>query len=793
MPFIYNEIENDVKSGEIMYKENKIKELGDSDKLIRYAVGVILKQILSAAAGFFGACASFDGLAPFGVSVASAVFPEYIPASVLGASAGYFRIYGITVLTLRYIAASAVAGIIAYLFKRSFKKKYHKYFCAAASFFPVFATGLIISLSVTLSADEVVLYFAEAVVAALGAWFFNCFLYISPDKKCLSRLNGAQTASLLVVIGVLLLSLCGFEIFIFSPAVILGAYIVLTASSYGGDRYGALTGICAGAVLGLSIENGGFITGGIALGGLLAGFFGRRNRFISSVILIITVSVAAFASDDWLTASNIIYDVGIASLLFIFTPGKLSRFYKGIFAVSDSGAFLDGQRGVLRSRLNTASDGMKSVSSSVKAVAGIYRRRAFPDSDSICDNTKKRICSDCEMYSFCWDKNPEATKKRFGEIASSLKRSDSPEKEALPESFINTCVKSGELIKTIGYEVERYRSLMRESAKTGETVNIVSDQLSCVSSLLDELSCSFSEEEEYDAPYSELVSSSLEKELEIKPFSCGVFRNIDGHIYCEMCLPSGRKYSYGAIAEAVSSCLSVPLEAPVTRQLTDGKICFTVCEKTKYRIIGGGCQISSGGGKWCGDTFDTFYDGKGHFTMLLSDGMGTGKSAAADSVICSSLACVMLKSGYPIDSILKMINSAMLIRSGEESLATLDIAVINLYTGEVEFYKAGAGFSVVMKHMKLLKVEKPSLPVGILGDIAFEKTQLSLRGGDTVVIMSDGVTQSAVSAWRDILKSAADYEGKELADKLSKTAVLNSDSESEDDITVITAVLMLND
>ena len=93
----------------------------------------MLRHILSAAAGFLCACASFDGLAPFGVALAAAVFPEYIPAAVLGSTAGYFRIYGVTVLTLRYIAAAAVAGILAYLLKRSFKRKHHSVFSAVCS------------------------------------------------------------------------------------------------------------------------------------------------------------------------------------------------------------------------------------------------------------------------------------------------------------------------------------------------------------------------------------------------------------------------------------------------------------------------------------------------------------------------------------------------------------------------------------------------------------------------------------------------------------------------------------
>ena len=179
--------------------------------------------------------------------------------------------------------------------------------------------------------------------------------------------------------------------------------------------------------------------------------------------------------------------------------------------------------------------------------------------------------------------------------------------------------------------------------------------------------------------------------------------------------------------------------------------------------------------------------------MILSDGMGTGKKAAADSVMCCSLCSSLLRAGFSPDVILRMINSAMLVRSGEESLATLDIAVTDLYDGSVCFYKAGASFSVAMRHLKMLKVEKPSLPVGILRDIAFEKIGLQLRDSDAFVLMSDGVQSKAIAVWRDILKTAGEYDGDELADKLAKTAYMNAPEDCPDDITVMTATILLND
>lgn len=770
----------------------KIRDIKDSDELIRFVMNYIGRHLAVVTAGFFCAVASFEGLSPFGVTFTACIFPEYIPAAVMGAAMGYFHLYGITVLTLRYIASSIVTAILSYILKKNLKRQYHKHFSIACAFFPVFATGLIMSLSVTLAAEELVLYGVEGVMGAAMAWFLDKFLAIKPSKKYISRLSGAETASVLIVFGLILMSLKNFDFYIFSPAVIIGVYAVLVVSSFGGDKFGALSGIVAGVVLGLGNPNA-FLTGGIALGGLLSGIFGKQNRFISTLIFVITVSVTAFSAEDWVTASYAVYSVGIAAFVFVLTPGKVAKIYRSFFSFSDDDAFLSGQRNVLKMRLKTASDSMTNVASSVKAVAGIYRRRSTPKEENIYGNVCNRICSNCQEYDFCWNKNQNDTHSWFVQIADALRHSSEPSDRELPQRFLNTCLSPDKVIKYLSYEVERYRNAMREAAKIGETVNIVSDQFGSVSELLDSFSETMEDGEEYDVQKTGMVCDVLINDVGLELLSCGVFKNSDNKIFCEMCFSPDKKFSQKQITQAVSEVLDIRPEKEVVCKLSDGTVKITMCEKTKYTVETGGCQISSDGGKWCGDTFDTFFDGKGKMFMILSDGMGTGKKAAADSVMCCSLASVMLKAGYPVNSILKMINSAMIVRSGEESLATLDIAVLNLYNGDVEFFKAGAAASMAMKHLKLLKIEKPSLPVGILGNVKFEKIELNLRDGDSFVLMSDGVSENATSMWREILKNATDYTGNELADTLAKTAHMNADNDNADDITVVTAAIRVNE
>ena len=55
----------------------------------------------------------------------------------------------------------------------------------------------------------------------------------------------------------------------------------------------------------------------------------------------------------------------------------------------------------------------------------------------------------------------------------------------------------------------------------------------------------------------------------------------------------------------------------------------------------------------------------------------------------------LLTAGFGYESMLRMINTALITKSEDESLATLDIVDINLFTGDVRLHKAGAGASLL--------------------------------------------------------------------------------------------------
>lgn len=69
--------------------------------------------------------------------------------------------------------------------------------------------------------------------------------------------------------------------------------------------------------------------------------------------------------------------------------------------------------------------------------------------------------------------------------------------------------------------------------------------------------------------------------------------------------------------------------------------------------------------------------------------MGTGGRAAVDGVMASSMAETLIKAGVGYDSALRLINSALMGKMADESLATLDIATVDLVYRQGRIQKSG--------------------------------------------------------------------------------------------------------
>lgn len=176
----------------------------------------------------------------------------------------------------------------------------------------------------------------------------------------------------------------------------------------------------------------------------------------------------------------------------------------------------------------------------------------------------------------------------------------------------------------------------------------------------------------------------------------------------------------------------------------------------------------------CGDRCASFTVGERHY-LLLCDGMGTGTDAAVDSRRAMQLLTDLLRAGMDPDSALETLGALAILRE-DGGFSTVDLASVNLLTGEGILYKWGGGPSYLKTSEKTKKFGTASLPpgVGVGGTHQAQQIRLSLGRGEVLILTSDGVDGEDVQR---LIQTAVNVQAEDLAAGILRCGT----SEGEDD------------
>lgn len=188
----------------------------------------------------------------------------------------------------------------------------------------------------------------------------------------------------------------------------------------------------------------------------------------------------------------------------------------------------------------------------------------------------------------------------------------------------------------------------------------------------------------------------------------------------------------------------------------------------------------------------------GSLAFILSDGMGKGMKAAAESRVVISRLRKMLKSGEEPSAAIKSLNRYMVDKSGDEEIfATVDLTIIDKKSGRARFYKMGAATSFVVRGGKVQRIEQAALPVGIVTGIRLCYISVKLNPGDIIVMVSDGVTEAdrrdLSARWLEqLLRETTKKENigpKILSEEIAAAAKDKYGGREIDDLTAVVAMI----
>lgn len=140
-----------------------------------------------------------------------------------------------------------------------------------------------------------------------------------------------------------------------------------------------------------------------------------------------------------------------------------------------------------------------------------------------------------------------------------------------------------------------------------------------------------------------------------------------------------------------------------------------------------------------GDSQITFEVGSSKVAIVLSDGMGVGPKAQAESSVAVRLLERMIKAGYDLSTAVSLINRLLILRNQEDMFVTIDLVVVDLFSGQLEFVKIGAAPSFIKRGREVEIIHNHALPVGVLSQVDVEADRRILKEGEVLVMATDGV------------------------------------------------------
>ena len=766
-----------------VYKVNVERKIGRNvKKLILNHIGCFVLGFLFSLAGIN------KELSPFGVAFTASVSKSFTLTAALGAVCGSFVLMD-SVTALRYMSSILSLCVIMSALKPFKQLRDNIYTPVTATFICLLVTGLAVVFSKGVTAVSILLCFAEACVGAFSALSFAKSRSVISLKGGISMLTSKEATAVVISITLLLLSLSPFNVMGIYPVHIVAQLLVLICAFYGREAGGAIVGICSGITM--SIGTGSFfLLAFYSSGGLLAGAFsvlGRIGSFFAFAVSGVAVTAICYSQ---VNIPATVVEFVVSGILFIILSYKFNSRLEAVFVPSVTSPVVDSVKSGIVSRLKKASEISGEICSSLTSVNDALAKAEKTDINIIPKKTREQICGSCGLYDVCWKENVFQTDKSFSSLLDLKKNGVYLENKTLPQQFASACIRSENISSNFNKLYSEFKIRESNQSRIKEIYNLAAEQFVNVSSLLDSVCEDINTDIKFDMDIATRVRMTA-KSCGFEPVECCcIVNNLEKMIVELKVKTPYDKTQLKSLGEQLNALTGRTLELPETERIDEG-VKLTYKEKAEYKVISAGVQFNATGEKYSGDSFSTFEDSKGYFYAIICDGMGTGTKAALSSNLAVTLFEKLIKAGFGINAAINTVNTCLISKSGEECSVTLDLAVFDLFTGRIEFYKCGASDTVVKRKGKITDVGFCSLPLGIISRCEIGCGGGNMNSGDVVIMCSDGVRSEDVDYLKKQLRGFDEGNVRNFTTELSEN-IRRRQPEKNDDMTVLSLAIAKN-
>lgn len=405
---------------------------------------------------------------------------------------------------------------------------------------------------------------------------------------------------------------------------------------------------------------------------------------------------------------------------------------------------------------------------------------------AIVKQCSESVCRDCEGRARCWRQNLAQTEQNLLQLGvCAIKRGKCTILD-VPQGLSVRCDKVSGLLSEVNAQAQMYLSY-KERAETADNGKILlGEQMGGVSDLLMQLA--------NETKNRSTCDRTREQELIEKL----VFHNVlckgaaiaqQNDTVTVVLTISAKDVDKETIEKVVAVALKQPVAVErVERTESDAWVNVLLAVKPRYNVSFGIAAVPKAGNEVSGDTHSVTRTDNGKCIIALCDGMGNGTKAETMSATSISLVESFYRAGFDNDTILSCVNK-LLVGSGNEIFCAVDIVVLDMHNGLADFIKLGACSGLVRSSGKVEIVNGSSLPLGVLEEMTPSVTKKALVGGDTVVLMSDGVADcfkdpnALAAAFAEVALNVPQSVAEVLLDKALKLCK----GKPNDDMTVVVA------
>lgn len=619
----------------------------------------------------------------------------------------------------------------------------------------------------------IILIFSFINIVATRVLFVNGFKY----KLDLEEIFAL--ACLVLGVGTGAINLFGYEIW-----KAFSVFVILFASYLFCDGTGTLVAVIL-ALPPLFTTHSLIPLGVFAIHSLIALSLVSFSRIFSSLALL-TAELCLFFFTDVYTELS--YTGLVTLVILVFTFAFIPK--KTILSVKEN-FFKFKEKKLTRQAINRA---RLTLSSKLYEVSGAFdesyrsmgdlKKLSLNDEEvkrKIASNIYSSVCKSCPLKPTCDIKNFPSSDMLLKLASIGIAKGKLTLMD-LPVEFTSNCSFSNNILFAFNSDISLYKDKLKLSRAFSDERELLGVQASSIAKIIKELASSLSAQLSF--------SSETEKKL-------GNFLHKKGVLFSELMVYENRngfqidivmdkeEFENKNIAKILGNALQKKVHVSSYVNLSSSYSAITFTPSPKYDAIFGISQKCKKGNSLCGDCHSLTKIDEGRFMVAVNDGMGSGEIANSVSSLTTSMLENFMRTGMDYQFVIKILNKILTV-SCPDVFSCLDLAIIDLFDGQARFIKVGAPYGYILEKDNIKIVESSSLPLGITEKFSAVAGGTTLSSGDTVVLISDGVSDAFGSSTDllEYLKTQTTGNPQTLADNILGKAV-ELDKEIKDDMTVL--------